>query len=384
MVREQVSSRILFVSTYPPTRCGLATFTYALVDALTNFRASPKSLGVIRVLPAGDEPVGRKPEVVAEIPASRAIDLATVPWKEFDLLWIQHEYGIFGPEDGRAVVDLCEGSPIPIAVTLHTVPSRPSTRQRDILETLVALSKGTVAMSGSARKRLVSRYHVDGSKVRVIPHGASVVRTRPRLLLPGQRPTIVSWGLVGPGKGIEWSIRAMNKLRDLEPQPRLIVKGVTHPNVKRREGETYRVQMEMLIDRLGLAEIVEMKDGFMTAAELRDFIMGGDIALLPYDNEEQVTSGVLTEAIAAGLPVVATAFPHAVELLAGGAGTVVPIRDPDAIARALKGFLTDRRALSTASAAACRAAEHLSWPRVAAAYDGLAARLLASRRRSIA
>jgi glycosyltransferase involved in cell wall biosynthesis len=122
----------------------------------------------------------------------------------------------------------------------------------------------------------------------------------------------------------------------------------------------------------------------MTTAELESFIMGGDIALLPYDNEEQVTSGVLTEAIAAGLPVVATAFPHAVELLAGGAGTVVPIRDPDAIARALKWYLTDRRALSTASAAACRAAEHLSWPRVAAAYDGLAAGLLTSHRRGVA
>jgi glycosyltransferase involved in cell wall biosynthesis len=384
MVREQVSSRILFVSTYPPTRCGLATFTHALVDALTIIRGSRKSLGVIRMLPPGDESVCRKPEVVAEVPSSRAIDQTIVPWSGFDLLWIQHEYGIFGPDDGRAVVDLCDGSPIPIAVTLHTVPARPSTGQRDLLERLVARSEGTVVMSGSARKRLVSHYHVDGSKIRVIPHGASVVRTRPRLRLPGQRPTIVSWGLVGPGKGIEWSIRAMSKLRKLEPQPRLIVRGVTHPNVKRRQGETYRLQMEMLIHRLGLAGIVEIEDGYMTAAELKSFILGGDIALLPYDNEEQVTSGVLTEAIAAGLPVVATAFPHAVELLAGGAGTVVPIRDPEAIARALRGYLTDRRALLTASAAACRGAEQLSWPRVAAAYDGLAARLLASRRWSVA
>ena len=336
------------------------------------------------MLPAGDESVCLGPEVVAQVCSSGPIDQAILPWSGYDLLWIQHEYGIFGPEDGQAVVDLSDRSPIPIAVTLHTVPARPSTRQRDILKGLVERSEGAVVMSRSAQKTLTSRYHVDGSKVRVIPHGASVVRTQPRFRLPGERPTIVSWGLVGPGKGIEWSIRALSKLRHLEPQPRLIVRGVTHPNVKRREGEAYRLQLEMLVHDLGLAGIVEMTDGYMSPAELKTFILGGDIALLPYDNEEQVTSGVLIEAIAAGLPVVATAFPHAVELLAGGAGTVVPIRDPDAIARALKRYLTDCRALEAASAAARRAGEQLSWARVAAAYDRLASRVLADQASSVA
>jgi glycosyltransferase involved in cell wall biosynthesis len=384
LIGKRLDPRILFVSTYPPTRCGLATFTHALVDALTIIRGGPDSTGVIRVLPVGDESVCLEPEVVAEVSYFESIDQVIVPWSGFGLLWIQHEYGIFGPEDGQAVIDLIDRSPIPIAATLHTVPARPSTRQRDILEGLVARCEGVVVMSRSAQKRLTSRYHLDGSKVRVIPHGASVVRTRPRLRLPGEKPTIISWGLIGPGKGIEWSIRAMSKLRQLEPQPRLIVRGVTHPNVKRGEGEAYRLQLEMLIHDLGLAGIVEMKDGYMSAAELKSFMLGGDIALLPYDNEEQVTSGVLIEAIAVGLPVVATAFPHAVELLAGGAGTVVPIRDPDAIARALKGYLTDRRALVGASASACRAGEQLSWVRVAAAYDRLASRVLVWQASSVA
>lgn len=384
MIRELASPRILFVSTYPPTRCGLATFTRSLVDTITIIRDSPRSVGVVRVPQAGDESVRLGPEVVAEASPTGTIDPAIVPWSRYDLLWIQHEYGIFGPDDGRAVVDLWEGSPLPIAVTLHTVPARPSTRQRDILEGLIAGSEGAVVMSGSARRRLITRYQVDGSKVRVIPHGASVMRTRPRLRLPGQRPIIVSWGLVGPGKGIEWGIQAMSKLRHLEPQPRLIVRGVTHPNVKRRDGESYRSQLEMLIHDLHLDGFVEMKDGYMNEAELKSFILGGDIALLPYDNEEQVTSGVLIEAIAAGLPVVATAFPHAVELLAGGAGTVVPTRDPEAIARALSRYLTDRPAMAAASAAACRAGEQLSWPRVAAAYDRLATRLVAGQASSVA
>lgn len=384
MIGKWLDPRILFVSTYPPTRCGLATFSRALVDALTITRGNPDSAGVIRMLPAGDESMCLGPEVVAQLSSSQPIDQAIVHWNEYDLLWIQHEYGIYGPEDGRAVLDLSDHSPVPVVVTLHTVPARPSTAQRSILERLVATTEAAVVMSDSARARLTTLFDVDASKVHVIPHGASVVRKRPQPRPPGLRPTIISWGLVGPGKGIEWSIRAMSKLRHLEPQPRLIVRGATHPNVKRREGEAYRLQLEVLIHDLGLHGIVEMTDGYMSPTELMAFILGGDIALLPYENEEQVTSGVLIEAIAAGLPVVATAFPHAVELLAGGAGTVVPIRDPDAIAGALKRYLTDRRALEAASSAACREGEQLSWARVAASYDRLASRVLADQAASVA
>lgn len=124
MIGKWLDPRILFVSTYPPTRCGLATFSHALVDALTIIRGSPDSAGVIRMLPAGDESVCLGPEVVAQVSSSEPIDQAIVRWNEYDLLWIQHEYGIYGPEDGRAVLDLCDHSPVPVVVTLHTVPAR--------------------------------------------------------------------------------------------------------------------------------------------------------------------------------------------------------------------------------------------------------------------
>ena len=379
LLAEPINPRILFVSTYPPTRCGIATFTNSLVDAIFLTRGERRSIGVIRLLPRGDNSVRLDSEVVAEVSSLRGIDPAEVPWISYDLMWIQHEYGIFGPEDGRAVVDLCEASPVPVVVTLHTVPASPSADQRSILEGLIAKAEAAVVMSGSARERLATDYLVDGRKVQVIPHGAPVFGRRPGPRLPGQRRTIVSWGLVGPGKGIEWSIQAMRRLRHLQPPPRLIIRGATHPNVKRREGERYRHQLQELIGQLDLNDIVEMEDVYMSAAELRSFIQQGDIALLPYDSEEQVTSGVLIEAIAAGLPVVATAFPHAVELLTCGAGSVVPHRDPEAIARALEHYLTDPRALYTASAAASRAGQQLTWPSVALAYDGLARQVLASQ-----
>jgi glycosyltransferase involved in cell wall biosynthesis len=383
LIGKRADPRILFVSTYPPTQCGLATFTRSLVDALSVIRGNLRSIGVFRVVPSGDDSVCVEPEVVAEFCPVRRLELAVMP-HNYDLLWIQHEYGIYGPEDGRAVLDLCDKSPVPIAVTLHTVPARPSTAQRSILEGLVARTETAVVMSDSARKRLTACFDVDGRKVQVITHGASVVGRRPRRRLPGVRPNIVSWGLMGPGKGIEWSIQAMSMLRNLLPQPRLIVRGVTHPNVKRREGERYRLQLEMLIDDLDLEDVVELKDGYMSAAELKSFILGGDVALLPYDNDEQVTSGVLIEAIAAGLPVVATGFPHAVELLARGAGTVVPLRDPAAIARALRRYLTDDWAWRAASMSACQTGRQLSWPSVASAYDRLVSRLLVGQTTSVA
>ena len=383
LIGRRVEPHILFVSTYPPTQCGLATYTRSLVDALTILRGNLFSIGVLRVVPPGDHTVCVQPEVVAEFWPVRRAEPAVMP-NNYDLLWIQHEYGIYGPEDGRAVLDLGDKSAVPIAVTLHTVPARPSTAQRSILEGLVARAETAVVMSDSARRRLTTCFEVDRRKVRVITHGASVVRRQPRSRLSGLRPTVVSWGLIGPGKGIEWSIQAMRVLRDLSPQPRLIVRGVTHPNVKRREGERYRLQLEMLIDDLGLEDVVELKDGYMSAAELESFILGGDVALLPYDNDEQVTSGVLIEAIAAGLPVVATGFPHAVELLSGGAGTVVPPRDPAAIARALRRYLTDDRVWHAAGMSACQTGRQLSWPSVASAYDRLASGLLVSQTPNVA
>lgn len=381
---EPINPRILFVSTYPPTRCGIATFTNSLVDAISLIRGERRSIGVFRLLPPGDNSVCLDSEVVAEVSPLGWIDPAEVPWNSYDLMWIQHEYGIFGPEDGRAVVDLCEASPVPVVVTLHTVLASPSTAQRSIFAGLIARADAAVVMSGSARERLATSYLVDRRKVRVIPHGAPAFRRRPGPELPAQRTTIVSWGLVGPGKGIEWSIQAMGRLRHLQPRPRLIIRGATHPNVKRREGERYRDQLQELIRRLELNDLVEIKDGYMSASELRSFIQQGDIALLPYDSEEQVTSGVLIEAIAAGLPVVATVFPHAVELLACGAGSVVPHRDPDAIARVLERYLTDRQALSAASAAASRAGKQLTWPSVATAYDRLARQVVVSQSSSVA
>ena len=178
---------------------------------------------------------------------------------------------------------------------------------------------------------------------------------------------MLTWGLLGPGKGVEWAIRAVALLvGDVELE--YVVAGATHPKVRSVAGETYRASLMALADRLGVADRVVFDGSYRTSEDLRDLVCTADVVVLPYDSTEQVTSGVLVDAIAAGRPVVATSFPHARELLATGAGQVVPHRDPAALAAALAELLSVPRRLEQASAEACRLAPQLAWDAVAARF----------------
>jgi polysaccharide biosynthesis protein PslF len=210
----------------------------------------------------------------------------------------------------------------------------------------------------------------------VIPHGAHGyprVAGRDR----SARPTMVTWGLVGPGKGIEWGIRAMSRLRHLRPLPRYLVAGATHPNVLRNEGDVYRAGLVALADELDVAHMVDIDDRYLSPAQLADLLGRTDLALLPYDSTEQVTSGVLVEALGAGVPVIATAFPHAVEMLAGGAGRIVPHGNDMAIADTLEEYLTRPQALRASAWAARRLAPELSWQSIARRCEEVASRATA-------
>lgn len=376
---------LLFVSTYPPTRCGIATFTESLLGALSQSRGGAFENGVIRLVPGWDTSVSLEPEVVAEPDVTSPDWLGPLEsWcTDFDLLWIQHEFGIFGADDGASVLDLCRRSPLPIAATLHTVLLSPTDRQRMILEGLAEAAQAIVVMSRSAGRLLTERFDVDPDKVHLVPHGAQFLpqrRHRPhhrRQPHHRHQPTIVNWGLIGPGKGLETGIRAISRLRHLVPPPNLVIRGTTHPNVKRHEGDAYRERLLGLIADLGVDDFVQIRDGYMTSGELEALIRSADLVLLPYDTTEQVTSGVLVDAIGAGLPVVSTEFPHAVEMLSGGAGRVVPQRDPEAMAAAIEGLLTDASALEAAAAEASRVGRDFAWPKIALSYERLARQVVA-------
>jgi polysaccharide biosynthesis protein PslF len=235
-------------------------------------------------------------------------------------------------------------------------------------------------MTETAQQRLVSGFDVDHTIVTVIPHGATVpAATRTRRRVVGGPARLLTWGLLGPGKGIEWAIDALSELDGMDPCPEYVVAGATHPKVRARHGEAYRDELVSRASASSAAARVVFDDTYRDLASLTELIASADLVVLPYDSRDQVTSGVLVDAIAAGRPVVSTAFPHAVELLASGAGIVVPQRDPVALGRAIRAVLTDARLEASMAAEARRLAPDLSWSAVAGRYAELGDRLVAAR-----
>ncbi len=362
-----------FVSSYPPTLCGLATFTASLYAELVT--AGGARGRVIRVVETPQPRVG--PEVVGELVAGDASSAqrAAALLAGCDVVLVQHEYGIYGGPDGDELLAFLVALSAPSIVVLHTVLTSPTPHQRSVLEEVVALADAVVVMTITGRERLETLYDVEMDKVSVIPHGAPPVRPSTAATFRTVQPTILTWGLIGPGKGIEWGIAAMAKLRDVAPMPRYIVAGQTHPKVLLREGEKYRETLADQVRDLGLTDSVTLENHYRHAAALADLIATADVVLLPYDSPDQVTSGVLIEAVAASKPVVATRFAHAVELLGDGGGVLVPHRDPDAIADALRSVLS-RRATSSPTRPT---APDLLWPAVSQRYLDVAHRLIRSR-----
>jgi polysaccharide biosynthesis protein PslF len=209
----------------------------------------------------------------------------------------------------------------------------------------------------------------------VIPHGTPVSCGAKATPHRNQQRQLLTWGLLGPGKGIEWAIDAMALLHDLRPEPRYVIAGRTHPAVQARDGDRYRDSLLSRAQDLGVTDQVRFDSRYLDAASLRRLVAHAEVIVLPYDSPDQVTSGVLVEAIAARTPVVATRFPHAVELLADGCGILVNHRDPVSIADALRRILTDRTAAASMAAAAGVAARDVGWPDIAQRYLELATSL---------
>jgi glycosyltransferase involved in cell wall biosynthesis len=258
---------------------------------------------------------------------------------------------------------------------LHTVREAPTAHQRWVLERVAGLASAIVVMTYAGAELLARRYSVDTSKVTVIPHGVT-----PWTAVPAPRsaarPTVLTWGLLGPGKGIEWGIRALAERGAPGIRPRYVVAGQTHPKVVLENGERYRESLGRLARDLGLAGDVEFDDRYRDSAQLAALVAAADVVLLPYDSREQTTSGVLVEAIAAGKPVIATRFPHAVELLSSGAGILVDHENPAQIAAALTTVLGRRDVLAEMRIAAAEEAQETGWGEVGDRYRRLGVELL--------
>ena len=365
-----------FVSTFPPTVCGIASYTESLVEAIGDKRiANPTGVVSLDASPT-DGCVA--PVVMHHRTGNRAsLRDATTILNTFGSVSIQHEFGIWGQRDGVEVLDFISRLSVPTAVTLHTVLGEPTRNQRAITESICSLTERIVVMSQTASNRLIERYGVDPDRISVIPHGADPGFAGPSLAT-GNRPLILTWGLIGPGKGLEWAIRALTEIADMRPLPRYLIAGATHPHVRQDSGETYRTSLVALTQSLGLGSMVEFDDRYLDRRSLARLVRSADAVVLPYESSEQVTSGVLVEAIAASKPVVATQFPHAVELLSGGAGAVVPFGEPHLLGAKLRQVLSDRPTRDSMKLRTRLLAANWYWPTIGEQFAGVMSDIVAT------
>ncbi len=364
--------RYAMLSSFPPRRCGLATFAADLIEA-----TGPAE--VVAMEPAR-QALDYGPRVIASVRRDVASDYGwagqVVNARRLPLVSLQHEYGIFGGDDGQDVLRFMDAVMAPIVVTCHTILREPSASQRAVLGAVLERAARVVVMSTAARRILEDRYRVARAMIEVIPHGVPVmpfvapVAAKARLGLTG-REVILSFGLLGPGKGYESVIEAMATVARRRPRALFVIVGATHPDLIALEGEAYR---ERLLERRTALELgghVELIDRYLGRAELLDWLQAADVFVTPYPGLQQITSGTLAYAMGAGKPIVSTPYAHAVELLADGHGILVEPGSAASLADAFSWLLEDDERRERMARRAYARGQAMTWPVVGQAYREL-------------
>ncbi|TSD85242.1 glycosyltransferase [Mycobacterium sp. KBS0706] len=376
-------SRLAFIGNSLPRRCGIATFTTDLQQAIA--AADTCIVAMTDHGHAYDYPAAVRLQVKDDRIEDYVHAADCLNAGQFDVVSLQHEFGIFGGEAGGHIIALLSRLTMPIVTTLHTVLSEPTPMQRVVLNRVIELSSRVVVMAEQGRELLRRVYAVPADKVEVIAHGIPDVafvepdKAKSKLGFAG-RPVILTFGLLSPSKGIEVMIDAMPSILKSRADAVYVVLGATHPNLVRDQGEAYR---ESLLDRVrdrGVEDNVVLLDQFVDRATLLDFIAMCDVYVTPYLNEAQMTSGTLAYSFGLGKAVVSTRYWHARELLAEGRGILVPFGDAEAIGREITGLLTDdvrRQAMRRRAYATSRS---MTWPRTAERYLAVFARAQRVRR----
>jgi glycosyltransferase involved in cell wall biosynthesis len=375
--------RVGLVSTYPPRACGIGTFSRDLREALLG-ADGVSAVDLVAIVREDD--VDEAAEVVTRIHQDQRGDYAAaarvLERRGDDVVVIQHEYGIFGGHEGAHVLSLAAELRQPMVLTLHTVLSAPSVRQAETLRALCERAALVCVFTETARRMILDARLVSPERVRVVPHGgptellpdpdATVRLARPphrpgapeSRAIGADRSVLATFGLISPGKGIEMAIAAMPAIVARHPKALYVIAGQTHPEVAKLHGEEYRISLERLARDLDLADHVVFDDRFLDIDDLSSMLAATTIYLTPYRSREQIVSGALTFAIVAGCPTVSTPYFYAEDLLASGAGVLVPFDDPAALAEAVVGLLDDPQRLERTRSEARRVGAELAWPEV--------------------
>lgn len=372
---------IALLGNFPPRRCGIATFS-ADVEAALAARFPALAVDVYAMDDTGG-PYAYPRQVVAKIAQDDAAAYRAAAQRieasGAQLLWIQHEYGIFGGPAGSHLLALLDALTIPVAATLHTILTDPDRHQRRVMEALVRRASPLFVMAEQGRKILIETYGAAPERITVVPHGvpdrplADPAPMKARLGLEG-RDVLLTFGLLSPGKGIETMIEALPAIVASHPRALYVVLGATHPHLIAREGEAYRERLIALALERGVADHVRWIDQFLETDDLLDYLGAADIYVTPYLGAQQMTSGTLAYAVGLGVPVVSTPYVHAAELLRDGHGRLVGFGDSAGFAAAINGLLCDRNELDRMRRANHALGRSMLWPRLAeASVEAIAA-----------
>ena len=374
-----MTTSVAFVSTYVPRQCGIATFTHNLFEAIRSVVPTNGHV-VVAINGPGTERFKYPAEVGFELHRDRPDDYRRaadyINFSDAEMVCVQHEFGIFGGEGGMHLAQLLRNVRKPVVSTLHTVLAEPAPAYRRAMAVLAKGSNVLVTMTRHSRQMLIDTYGIDSAQVEVIPHGAPPLPgrgpkdLRRRFDLEG-RHVLLTFGLLGPGKGIETAIEAVAIAARQHPDITYMIVGVTHPEVRRRQGEDYRIKLQRLVAERDVRANVAFYNQYVSTPELVDLLRMCDIYLIPYPNVGQAVSGTLSYALAQGCAVVSTPFLHAREALADGVGVLVEPSSPEAMGAALVQLLDEPGRIVQLKARALEYGQAITWPAVGQAYARL-------------
>jgi glycosyltransferase involved in cell wall biosynthesis len=377
--------KISFIGTFPPRECGIGTFTRNLFDAMI---AAPSAEGpnqglVIAMDDNGqdyDYPKEVKLTIRQEEQGDYLEAASFINISGADICVLQHEFGIFGGQNGIYILPLLHRLKIPLIVTLHTVLKNPSYNERAVLIEICKIAHCVVVMSQTAVDMLVAEYGVPENKIMQIAHGVPDIQFDQLLAKKefklSSKHVLLTFGFIGRNKGIEVALRALPAVVAKYPQLVYIVLGKTHPNVIRHSGEEYRIFLLGLVKKLGLEKHVIFLNEFIDQSELFKYLSASDIYITPYTNEAQITSGTLSYAIGAGSAVISTPYWHAAELLSEGRGRLFPFNDVQALSDIFLDLLDNPDVMKDLRRNAYNYGREITWPKIGEKYAQLAEKIV--------
>jgi len=375
------NAKVALVGPCDTRACGLATFTNDILQYASGHESRHRfhHLAIMRDGETCSAPLKIKENAPNDYrEAARKINES-----RYDAVWIQHEFGIFGGPDGEWIVDFAERIAAPLIITFHTILVEPSDNQRRIMRRLVGLASRMMVMSDNGRNLLAEHYGASRNRIDLIEHGAPDRPFALEQLQPDSAVTLATFGLIGPGKGLETAIDALAKVRPYHPNIKYRIIGATHPVLRAREGETYREGLKDQIRRLGLERNVEWVDRFLDIDELLEELANCQIYLTPYTNLQQSTSGTLSYAVALGKAVISTPYVHARELLANDCGRLFPVGDSDTLSGIILDLLSRPSKLHALQQRAYQRGRATIWPEFVKSFDAMVSEAVVAAKRPI-